>query len=111
VAAAQSRAVQRIRRQRLQMRPLGWAFIAAVVISAEQGRPAPGLAGTRLGITAALAVCVLAAMAGLSPRWAERGDAAQALVIGLLGGGGVALAALQPHGATGLAAGRGGGIA
>ena len=104
MAAAQSRAVQRIRRQRLQMRPLGWAFIAAVVISAEQGRPAPGLAGTRLGITAALAVCVLAAMAGLSPRWAERGDAAQALVIGLLGGGGVALAALQPHGATGLAA-------
>jgi signal transduction histidine kinase len=86
------------------MRPLAWAFIAAVVISAEQGRPAPGLAGTRLGIAAALAVCVLAAMAGLSPRWAERGDAAQALVIGLLAGGGVALAALQPHGATGLAA-------
>ena len=104
VAAAQSRARERIRRQRLQMRPLAWAFIAAVVISASQGRPAPGLAGTRLGITVALAVCVLAAMAGPNPRWAERRNAAQALVIGLLAGGGVALAALQPHGATGLAA-------
>jgi signal transduction histidine kinase len=86
------------------MRPLAWAFIAAVVISGEQGRPAPGLAGTRLGITTALVVCAVAAAVALSPRWAERGAAAQALVIGLLGGGGVALAALQPHGATGLAA-------
>src|SRR5215472_18176953 len=88
VAAARSRASERIRRQRQQMRPLAWAFIAAVVISGEQGRPAPGLAGTRLGITAALVVCALAAAVGLNPRWAERGLAAQALVIGLLGGGG-----------------------
>ena len=46
----------------------------------------------------------VAAAVGLNPRWAERGLAAQAVVIGLLGGGGVALAAVQPHGATGLAA-------
>ena len=103
-AAARSRASERSRRQRQQLRPLGWAFIAAVVISGEQGRPAPGLAGMRLGITAAIAVCVIAAAVGLNPRWAERGLAAQALVIGLLAGGGVALAGLQPHGATGLAA-------
>jgi signal transduction histidine kinase len=86
------------------MRPLGLAFIAAVVISGEQGRPAPGLAGVGLGITAAIAVCAVAAAVGLNPRWAERGPAAQALVIGLVGGGGVVLAGLQPHGATGLAA-------
>ena len=104
MTAARSRATERIRRQRQQMRPLAWAFIAAVVISAEQGRPAPGLAGVRLGITAALAVCAVAAAVGLNPRWAERGLAAQGVVIVLLGGGGVALAALQPHGATGLAA-------
>jgi len=104
VAAARWRASERVRRQRQQMRPLGWAFIAAVVISGEQGRPGPGLAGARLGVTAAVAVCVIAAAVGLSPRWAKRGIAAQALVIGLLGSGGVALAALQPHGATGLAA-------
>ena len=104
VAAARSRAVERNRRQRQQMRPLGWAFVAAVVISGEQGHPAPGLAGVRLGITVAIAVCAVAAAVGVNPRWAERGLADQALVIGLLGGGGVALAALQPHGATGLAA-------
>jgi signal transduction histidine kinase len=104
VAAARSRASERGRRQRQQMRPLGLVFIAAVVISGEQGRPAPGLAGVGLGITAAIAVCGVAAAVGLNPRWAERGLAAQALVIGLLGGGGVALAGLQPHGATGLAA-------
>jgi signal transduction histidine kinase len=104
VAAARSRASERLRRQRQQMRPLGWAFIAAVVISAQQGRPALGLAGMRLGITAALVVCAVAAAVGLNPRMAERGAATQVLVIGLLGGGGVALAALQPHGATGLAA-------
>jgi signal transduction histidine kinase len=104
VAAARSRASERLRRQRQQMRPLGWAFIAAMVISAQQGRPALGLGGVRLGITAALVVCAVAAAVGLNPRMAERGAAAQMLVIGLLGGGGVALAALQPHGATGLAA-------
>src|SRR5262249_33447027 len=78
--------------------------IAAVVISAEQGRPAPGLAGVRLSITAALAVCAVAAAVGLNPRWAERGHGAQAVVIGLLGGGGGALAAVPPHGPTGPAA-------
>jgi signal transduction histidine kinase len=104
VAAVRSRASERSRRPRQQMRPLAWAFIAALVISGEQGRPAPGLAGVRLVITAALAVCAVAAAVGLNPRWAERGLTAQALVIGLLGAGGVALAALQPHGATGLAA-------
>jgi signal transduction histidine kinase len=104
VAAARSRASERSRRQRQQMWPLGWAFIAAMVVSVEQGSPAPGLSGMRLGVTAALTVCVIAAAVGLNPRWAERGLAAQALVIGLLGAGGVALAAVQPHGATGLAA-------
>jgi len=104
VTVARSRAAERSRRQRQQMRPLGWVFIAAVVISAEQGHPAPGLSGVRLGITAALAVFVLTAAVALNPRWAERGLAAQAVAIGLLGGSGVALAGLQPHGATGLAA-------
>ncbi len=37
-------------------------------------------------------------------RWARRGLAAQAVVIGLIGGAGVALAALQPHGPVELAA-------
>src|SRR5262245_63485109 len=76
VAAARSRAAERIRRQRQQMRPLAWAFIAAVVISAEQGRPAPGLAGVRLGVTAGLGVRAVAAAVGLDPAWPEPDPAA-----------------------------------
>jgi signal transduction histidine kinase len=85
------------------LRPLGWAFIAAVLIAGLNGHPAPGLTGSRLAISAAVTVYALAAAVGLSPGWADRGRAAQALVIGLAGGGGVALAALQPHGPAELA--------
>ena len=86
------------------LRPLGWAFIAAVLLAGLQGHPAPGLTGTRLGITAAIAGYVVAAAVGLAPAWGDRGLAAQAGVIALVGGSGVALAALQPHGPAGLAA-------
>ena len=40
----------------------------------------------------------------VSVGWARRGLAAQAVVIGLIGGAGVALAAWQPHGPVDLAA-------
>ena len=86
------------------LRPLGWAFIAVVVVAGLNSHPAAGLTGIRLAITAAIAVYVVAAAVGLTPGWGERGLAAQAVVIGLVGAGGVALAALQPHGAAGLAA-------
>jgi signal transduction histidine kinase len=104
VAEARSRAGERRYRQRQMLRPLGWAFIAVVLIAGLNGHPEPGLTGKRLAITAAIAVYVIAAAVGLTPRWAERGLAAQAVVISLVGAGGVALAALQPHGAAGLAA-------
>jgi signal transduction histidine kinase len=104
VAAARSRAGERTSRQRQMLRPLGWAFIAAVVVAGLQGHPEPGMAGTRLGITAAIAGYVAAAAVGLAPGWAARGMAAQAAVIGLVGAGGIALAVLQPHGAAELAA-------
>jgi signal transduction histidine kinase len=104
VAQARSRAGERRYRQRQMLRPLGWAFIAVVVVAGLNSHPAAGLTGIRLAITAAVAVYVGAAAAGLTPGWGERGLAAQAVVIGLVGAGGVALAALQPHGAAGLAA-------
>lgn len=104
VAAARSRAGERRSRQRRLLRPLGWAFIAVVVVAGLNGQPAPGVAGTRLAVTAALALYVAAAALGLAPSWAERGQAAQVAVIGLVGAGGVALTALQPHGAAALAA-------
>ena len=86
------------------LRPLGWAFIAVVVVAGLNSHPAAGLTGTRLAITVAIAVYVVAAAVGLTPGWAERGRAAQLAVITLAGAGGVALAALQPRGAAGLAA-------
>jgi signal transduction histidine kinase len=104
VAAARSRAGERRLRQRERLRPLGFAFLAVVVIAGLQGQPAPGLAGTRLWVTAAIAGYVAAAAVGLSASWAERGVAAQVAVIALVGAAGVALAALQPHGAAELAA-------
>ena len=110
VAQARSRAGERRYRQRQMLRPLGWAFIAVVVVAGLNGHPAAGLTGLRLAIAAAIAVYVGAAAVGLTPGWGERGLVAQAVVIGLVGAGGVALAALQRHGAAGLAP-RWGGIA
>ncbi len=84
--------------------PLGWAFIAIVVTASVQAHPAPGLRGAGLGVTLALAVYAAAVATAVTPGWARRGLAAQAVVIGLIGGAGVALAAWQPHGPVELAA-------
>lgn len=104
VAEARSRASERRDRQRQVLRPLGWAFIAVVVVTSMQEHPLPGLAGTRLGVSIALAGYVGAVTLTLAPGWARRGVTAQVAMIGLVGGCGVALAALQPHGPAGLAA-------
>lgn len=104
VAAARARAGERLRRQRQLMRPLGWAFIAIVVVACLQGHPAPGMTGTRLAVTAALLAYAVAAAVGLSPGWTERRQAAQAAAAWLTGGAGMTLAALQQHSTAGLAA-------
>src|ERR1039458_56786 len=83
VTEARSRAGERRYGQRQMLRPLGWAFIAVVVIAGLNSHPAAGLTGIRLAITAAIAVYVAAAAVGLTPGWGERGLAAQAVVIGL----------------------------
>jgi signal transduction histidine kinase len=104
VAEARSRARERGGRQRLALRPLGWIFIAIVVTASAQAHPAPGLEGAGLGVTLALAGYAAAVGTAITVRWARRGLAAQAVVIGLIGGCGVALAVLQPHGPVELAA-------
>jgi signal transduction histidine kinase len=104
VAQARSRARERGDAQRQVLRPLGWAFIAIVVTASVQAHPAPGLRGAGLGVTLALAVYAVAVATAVTVGWARRGLAAQAVVIGLIGGAGVALAALQPHGPADLAA-------
>ena len=80
------------------LRPLGLAFIAAVVILSFRTTPGPGLHGAGLGVTLVLAVYAAAVATAISVRWARRGLAAQAAVIGLISGCGVALAVLQPQG-------------
>ncbi len=104
VAQARSRARERGDRQRQALWPLGWAFIAIVVTASVQTHPLPGLRSAGLGVTLALAVYAAAVATAVTPGWARRGLAAQAVVIGLIGGAGVALAALQPHGPVELAA-------
>jgi signal transduction histidine kinase len=104
VAVARTRADDRLDRQRQMLRPLGWVLIAVVVTASAQSHPAPGLQGVRLGISLALAGYAVAVAAAIVPRWARRGLAVQATAIVLIGGFGVALAALQPHGPGQLAA-------
>ncbi len=70
VAEARSRVGDRRYRQRQMLRPLGWAFIAVVLVAGLSIHPAAGLTGTRLAITAAIAVYVVAAAVGLTPGWA-----------------------------------------
>src|SRR5271169_1492246 len=104
VAHARSRARERGDAARQALWPLGWAFIAIVVTASVQAHPAPGLRGAHLGVTLALAVYAAAVATAVSVGWARRGLAAQAVVMGLIGGAGVALAAWQPHGPADLAA-------
>ena len=104
VAQARSRARERGDAQRRALWPLGWAFIAIVVTASVQTHPLPGLRSAGLGVTLALAVYAAAVATAVTPGWARRGLAAQAAAAGLIGGAGVALAALQPHGPVELAA-------
>jgi signal transduction histidine kinase len=84
---------------------LGVALIAAVVVSAINGQPSPGLHDTALGVT--LALCAFAGTLAplIRDRFSGRGYGTQAALIAAMGGAGVALAALQPRGASELAGG------
>ena len=104
VSAASSRARERVDRQRQMLRPLGWVLIAIVVTAGLNSHPAPGLSGARLGVSLALAGYAVAVAATVAVAWARRGYLFQVLLIGLIGGCGVALAALQPHGPAEIAA-------
>ena len=107
VAEARSRARERGDAQRQALRPLGVVFVAVVVTLSAQTRPAPGLRGAGLGVAVTLAVYAAAVLTAVSVRWARRGAVAQAAVSLLIGGCGVALAALQPNGPVAIAASMG----
>ncbi len=105
VAGAQTRAALRLRGQRDTLRPLGLAVIAVVVLGTFNGDPQPALQGSGLGVAVALVVFAASLAAAISSWFIERGIGLQAAVISAMGAAGVALAALQPDGAAGLAVG------
>jgi signal transduction histidine kinase len=103
VAAARSRAVDRLRRQRETLRPLGLALLAVVAVSVFGGTPKPSLHGEGLGVTLALVAFAATFLVAVRPRaWSL---AAEAVLVIVMGAAAVALAALQPHGVTSLAGG------
>lgn len=104
-AEARTRADRRLRRQRDTLRPLGLVVIAAVVIGALTGHPAPGGHGEALAVAAGLVVFGLSLGLAVRGAFVERAVVVQAAVIAAMGAAGVALVALQPRGATELAGG------
>jgi signal transduction histidine kinase len=102
---ARERATRRVRRQRDTLRPLGWAAILFVAAGAASASPHPGLHGKALGVTLALCAFAVTLALAISGPFPERRHAVQAAVIGTMGAAGVALVALQPQGASGLAGG------
>jgi signal transduction histidine kinase len=104
-AQARDRADRRLRRQRDTLRPLGLVVIAAVAVDAINGHPAPAGHGTGLGVTAALAVFAAALALAVRASFIEQSRPIQTATIAAMAAAGVALVALQPHGATELAGG------
>jgi hypothetical protein len=103
-AQAHARAQSRRRRQRSLLLPVAWAVMAIVAVTAADGDPGPGLDGKAAGVSIALCIYLVGLAVGISDRFLERGFAAQVALTSTVGAAGVALAALQPRGATGLAA-------
>ena len=103
VAQARSRARERGDAQRQALRPLGLVFIAVVVTASAQTHPAPGLHGTGLAVTLLLVAYAAAVVTAISVSWARRGPAAQVGAAAVIGGCGVALAVVQPHGPVEIA--------
>ena len=105
VAGARSRAEARIRQQRDTLRPLGLIVLVGVVISTINGHPAPSLHGRGLGVGLALVAFAALLALAIRDRFLEWPRETEAVLIAGMGAAGVALAALQPRGATALAAG------
>jgi signal transduction histidine kinase len=103
VAEARARAAERLRRQRGTFRPLGIAIIIAVVAGSASTTPHPALHGQGLGVTLSLLVYCGALLFAIRDAFAELAMEIQAVVIAVLGASGIALLALQPKAASGVA--------
>jgi signal transduction histidine kinase len=87
------------------LRPLGFAIIVVVVVGSAGNHPVPALHGQGLAVTVALVVFVASLALAIRDLFTGLPLSLQVAVISAMGAAGVALAALQPKAATGLAAG------
>lgn len=103
-AEALTRNRKRLREQRAALRPLGIALVVAVIVSASSQTPGLGLHGRSLGVTVSLVLFALALTVVIRDLGGDHAAVLQAGAIIVAAASGVALSALQPHGATELAA-------
>lgn len=92
-------------RQRGLLLPVGRALLVIVALTAGSSKPGLGFHGTSAVLTATLVVYVLGVLVWMTDRFIERGLAAQIALMSVVAAAGIAIEALQPHGASDLAAG------
>ena len=105
VAEVRARAQERLHRQRGTLRPLGWAVLFVVVLGSANSHPVPGLHGQALAVTVALCAFAVTLLIAVRDGFPERSVELQTVVIAVMGAAGVAIAGLQPKGASEVAAG------
>jgi signal transduction histidine kinase len=76
-----------------------------VVLGSANSRPVPGLHGKALAVTLALCVFAVTLLVAVRDGFPERSVELQTVVIAVMGAAGVAIAGLQPMGASEVAAG------
>jgi signal transduction histidine kinase len=79
--------------------------ILVVVLGSANSHPAPGLHGKALAVTLALIVFAASFLIAIRDSFPERPLGLQGAAIAAMGVAGIAIAGLQPKGATGVAAG------
>jgi signal transduction histidine kinase len=104
VAEVRARAQERLHRQRGTLRPLGWAVVFVVVLGSANSRPVPALHGKALAVTLTLCAFAVTLLIAVRDRFPERSVVLQTVVIAVMGAAGVAIAGLQPNGASEVAA-------
>jgi signal transduction histidine kinase len=87
-----------------RLRPVLWAVAACVLIAGLRGTPAPGWSGPGLGVTIALAGCLLPMVVAAANRWPLESPVRCATLPLVVGAFGVALAAQQSNGIATLPA-------
>jgi hypothetical protein len=100
VSKAHDNADRRLRNQRGALRPLGWAIILVMAGTVLTGQPGVTAGSHGIAIAACLGVFAVSLLWAISDRFLAMGMVAQGVVIMVLGGTGVALDVLAPHGAT-----------